>query len=137
MSIVSKEKIFTTNENGDVVAKYKNTYETQDDLIERNNDGFLILFCGLANKYYNIENRFNRNLNHYEARAVCSDDDTYDEHKGIQIASTKSDWKFHDNIAKRYKAYRRILEKMIDRLDKLIDFHEKKCNRIQSYIERM
>lgn len=137
MSIVSKEKIFTTNENGDVIAKYKNTYETQDDLIERNNDGFLMLFCGLANKYYNIEDRFNKNSNHYEARAVCSDDDTYDEHKGIQIASTKSDWKFHDNIAKRYKAYRRILEKMIDRLDRLIDFHEKKCNRIQNYIERM
>ena len=134
---VKKEKIYNTEINGDISAKYVYVPNVYWDLIEHSQNQLLKDVISLIDSKYGIENRFMSQCNSFEARAVCHPDDEYDTKKGTDIAGVKSDWKFHDSMTKRYSRYYDELSDLLDQIERLLMFHSRKCMRIEDYLEEM
>lgn len=134
---VNKKKVIRIDDNGDVYAKYDSAPTTFWDLAEHSQNDCLNNVLGAIDHSYHIERKFNNTCNAHAARAVCNDADTYDENKGIQIACTKSDWKYHNNMRRRYRQYYGHVCKLLDELADLEAFHNRKCKHIERYLEDM
>ena len=134
---VNKKKIITINDDGVVNAKYEQTSNVFRDLAEHSQNDCLNSVISALDNHYHIERKFDNSCNGHIARAVCHDSDAYNEHKGVQIACTKSDWKYHNNMKRRYRRYYVILCKLLEEVATLESFHNKKCKRIERYLEDM
>ena len=71
-----------------------------------------------------------------KAKATCSGGDVFDESIGKDISRAKCDWKYHNIMSRKYKQILRVLKKAIKEIEKLKDFHDEKCNRIDEDIKR-
>lgn len=134
---VDKRKTIVFDEDGNVRAKYTSTPSVFWDIAEHSQNVCLNDVLSVIDRIYNIERKFDASCNSHSSRAVCSDGDKYDERKGVQIASTKSDWKFHNNMKRRYRQYYNYLYKILDEIVELEKFHDRKCKHIERYLEDM
>ena len=66
----------------------------------------------------------------------CHDEDEYDEHRGVDLASTRADMKYHKRMARDYARYIAICEAAIEQYKKLQAQHEEKVDHIERDIER-
>lgn len=134
---IDKSKVVTFDKDGNVRARYSCIPNVFWDMAEHSQNVCLNNVISAIDQMYHIERKFDNGCNAHAARAVCSDADTYDEHKGVQIACTKSDWKFHNNMRRRYRKYYGYMCKMLDELARLESFHDRKCKHIERYLEDM
>lgn len=131
----NKCKNITVKDDGTIIAKYLAVPNVYWDLAEHSQNDCLNDIIGVIDREYHIERRFDRTCNRHSASAVCNDSDTYSEKKGTQIAKTKSDWKFHNNMKRRYRQYYKHLCKILDEVYELENFHDRKCKHIERYLE--
>lgn len=71
-----------------------------------------------------------------KAKATCSGGDVFDESIGKDISRAKCDWKYHNIMSRKYKQILRVLKKAVKEIEKLKDFHDEKCSRIDEDIKR-
>lgn len=67
--------------------------------------------------------------------ARCHTNDEYQEHMGIDLASTKADMKYHRRMAKDYAKYIADCERAIREFTELKEMHERKVRNIEEDIQ--
>ena len=131
---VNKSKYLYKKDKNTICSRFIHDPSIFDDLLDHDTNRCLLQIIAVINKFYQTEKRFNRDINHYTAQSVCCDTDTFNEKTGDEIASAKSDWKFHHNMASRYDFYGDFLSEMIYRMHDLKTFHEVKCANISNWL---
>jgi hypothetical protein len=68
--------------------------------------------------------------------ARCHDEDSYDEHRGIDLSSSRADMKYHKKMAKDYGTYIELLETALSDYKRLQSEHLAKVDNIERDIKR-
>lgn len=71
------------------------------------------------------------------AVAKCDKDDKFDERLGKDVADMKLDYKIHSRLLRQYRRCKNDLEKVIEEIDKKINYHTKKMWNIDSDYKRV
>ena len=106
-----------------------------DDTLDETSKKTSLRTSAIAASLYNIDDVMTFDIG-FKGTAKCHDNDEFDEHKGVDLASTRADMKYHRRMAKDYKKYIKACEKAIEEFKALQDMHEKKVENIQNDIKR-
>lgn len=68
--------------------------------------------------------------------AKCDDEDEFNEYIGKDIAAAKADLKYHSAISKKYSQIIRTLQRVINELTKLKEYHDRKKENILNDFDR-
>ncbi len=69
--------------------------------------------------------------------AVCHPEDTFDEEVGYRVAQAKANRKYHVRMAKDYRKVIRILQKAIDQLTPLMNYHQEQVDNLDQKLREM
>lgn len=133
--MMPKKKFFESEDGRQIIAKFEKEPEIIDDLVgvldNKVQKGIVYSIELFGSMYKNTENP------QLQSKAICSDSDAFSKQIGYDIASEKCDAKYHAAISSRCTYYIKILNRMIDKLDKIKSIHDCKIENIAADIERI